>query len=143
MSYLEDLPINEDSLIEELKEQHIKFAQWGNAFSVAQKRTRELKIQLEKLEAELRYQVRLQLIKEGTRPSEGILNEYLNRNPKYIQAKRLVATAEFEEEEAKNARNSMYMRKEILLELCKLLGQETSNTYDRLAKQLERKLKQQ
>jgi hypothetical protein len=137
MSYFDDLPINIDSLIEELEGQHVLFARHGSNYAHRAKKTREAKILLDQLEAELRDSIRKELIEAGDRPTEGLLNERLNLNPKYRKMKGYVAQCQYEEDEADNAKRSMYMRKEVLLELCKFLGQEVSNTYERLAKKLD------
>lgn len=136
-NYFDDLPINQDNLIEELQRQHVLFATHGSNYAHAAKKTREAKILLDQLEAEFRDKLRKELIEKSERPTEGLLNERLNLEPKYRTMKLRVAQCEFEEHEAKNARDSMYMRKEVLLELCKFLGQEISNEYERLAKKLD------
>lgn len=135
--YMMELPIDEDHLMEELKDQHLRFARWGSIYARACKDTRQGKILLAKLEAELRDQVRKQLIEEGTRPTEGLLNEKLNLDPGYLKKKIEVARLEHEEEESKNARDAMRMRKDILLEMCRYLGQEVLNTYERMARKLD------
>lgn len=137
MSYFDELPIDEDHLMEELKDQHMRFARWGSIYARACKDTRQGKILLAELEAELRDRVRKQLIEEGTRPTEGLLNERLNLDPEYKKMRLRVARLEHEEEESKNARDAMRMRKDILLEMCRYLGQEISNTYEKMARRLD------
>ena len=133
----EELIINEDDLSTELKQQHLKFAVAGSKYATASKRTREGKILLAELEAQLRDKIRGQLIAEGQRPTEGILNERLLLEPAYKELRRKVSKLEYEEEEAKHDRDALRMRKDLLLQLCIFLGQEVSNTYERMAKQIE------
>jgi len=137
MNYFDELPINESNLMGELQDQHMRFAKWGSEYATAAKRTREAKINLDHSEAELRDMLRGQIEGAGQRATEGLLNERLNLNDDYRSMKAKVAKLEHHEMEMKNARDAFYMRKEVILELCKFMGHEMSNTYEAMAKKLD------
>ena len=134
----EELRINEDNLPVELQEQHLKYSMAGNRHAMAAKRTRESKILLNELEAQLRDKIRAQLIEEGIRPTEGLLGERVQLEPEYKKLRRQVTALEYEEESAKAFRDAVRMRHDLLLQLCYFYGQEATNTYETMAKKLER-----